>query len=68
MDKSNSGKKTSGAGKSRKPNSGVSCDVNSCIYNDKDFHCTASKITVGPEDAETVRDTVCATFEQKNTD
>ena len=40
----------------------VACSVNNCAYNDKDCHCTAEKISVGPSYAKSCTDTVCATF------
>jgi len=51
--------------KKKDVNIGVSCDVQNCIYNDKNFHCMADKITVGPMNAVNTRDTICATFEQR---
>ena len=47
-------------------NKGVVCDVKNCMYNDKNSHCTAEKIAVGPTYATSCSDTVCATFRQRN--
>lgn len=45
---------------------GVSCTVDSCIYNHVDSKiCTAGKINVGPDSAKTKDDTICATFKNK---
>lgn len=51
---------------SKKKNKGVVCDVKNCMYNDKNSHCTAEKIAVGPTYATSCSDTVCATFRQSN--
>lgn len=46
-------------------NKGISCDVNNCYYHDGECYCTAERITVGPSNAATSADTLCATFKQK---
>lgn len=44
----------------------IHCTVESCIYNDCDCElCTAKAINVGPENADTVEETVCGTFKKK---
>ncbi len=45
-----------------KVNSGVHCEVANCHFHDKEDHCTASKINVGPGYAFSSADTICATF------
>jgi len=44
---------------------GISCDVKNCAYHDGDSYCTADKISVGPQNAVSCTDTVCATFKPK---
>ena len=44
---------------------GVSCDVVDCAYNGTSHMCTAGHIKVGPSSAHQMADTVCATFEKK---
>lgn len=51
--------------KNTKPIKGIHCDVCSCQYHDGEESCTAPGIQVGPHDAETCTDTVCATFKPK---
>ncbi len=46
-------------------NRGIDCNVTNCIFNKEDCHCTAEKITVGPQNASTSADTLCATFKNK---
>ncbi len=46
----------------KKTISGISCDVKNCTYNDGCNNCTAGHITVGPTNAVSCTDTVCATF------
>lgn len=46
-------------------NSGISCDVRSCVYHDGCCYCTADRISVGPSDANTSAETLCATFKHK---
>jgi len=45
-----------------KINSGISCEVKNCVYHDKGCHCTAEKVNIGPQHANTSADTVCSTF------
>ncbi len=42
--------------------SGVLCNVVSCVYNDKHGCCHASQIEIGPLQATSCQETVCATF------
>ena len=44
---------------------GVSCDVHNCIYHDCGCYCTADHIAVGPSNARSSADTICATFKEK---
>ena len=44
------------------PNPGVGCDVTNCKYNTIDCRCTAEKISVQSERAETKGETYCSTF------
>ena len=46
-------------------NKGISCDVNNCYYHDGTCYCTAEQINVGPSNAITSSDTLCATFKPK---
>lgn len=48
-----------------KPIKGIVCDVVSCAYHSGSCDCTAGQISVGPHSAENCRDTVCATFKNK---
>ncbi|MBP1559257.1 MAG: DUF1540 domain-containing protein [Oscillospiraceae bacterium] len=43
-------------------NSGICCDVKNCVYHDKGCHCTAEKVNIGPQHANTSADTICSTF------
>ena len=52
--------------KKNKPIKGVVCDVISCTYHDGDSHCTASQISIGPMQASSCTETVCATFKPHN--
>lgn len=47
---------------SKKPIKNVVCDVISCAYHDGESHCTANQLSIGPVDAVSCTDTVCATF------
>lgn len=47
-------------------NKGISCDVNNCYYHDGRCYCTAERITVGPSNAASSADTLCATFKNKD--
>lgn len=46
-------------------NEGISCDVSNCYYHNGSCYCTAEKISVGPTNAATSSDTLCATFKPK---
>ena len=50
---------------SREVNKGINCNVNNCYYHDGNCYCTAEKIAVGPSNATTSADTLCATFKPK---
>lgn len=50
---------------SREVNKGISCNVSNCYYHDGTCYCTAEKIAVGPSNATTSADTLCATFKSK---
>ena len=41
---------------------GITCDVKSCEYNDGENECMAGHVSVGPCDASSSDETVCATF------
>ena len=43
----------------------VRCDVVNCKHNDKQNHCTARNIRVGPRFANCCSDTICDTFEME---
>ena len=40
----------------------VRCNVSNCEYHAKDGLCAAIEIEVGPHNANTSNDTICATF------
>ncbi len=41
----------------------ICCDVKNCVYHDdKSCHCTAEKVNIGPQHANTSADTICSTF------
>lgn len=40
----------------------VECKVTDCVYHGEHNVCTASKITVGPEHAQSSAETLCSTF------
>ncbi|MBE6633916.1 MAG: DUF1540 domain-containing protein [Ruminococcaceae bacterium] len=44
---------------------GIKCDVKNCYYHTADVYCTAEQISVGPSNADTSGDTLCATFKPK---
>lgn len=52
--------------KNGKPIKGVVCDVVSCVYHDGDSHCTAKQILIGPIQASSCTETVCATYKPHN--
>ncbi|MBR1456799.1 MAG: DUF1540 domain-containing protein [Oscillospiraceae bacterium] len=43
-------------------NPGVGCDVTNCKYNTIDCRCSAARISVQNEQAETKGETYCSTF------
>lgn len=44
---------------------GIRCDVKNCVYHDCETYCTAGEIAVGPSNATTGADTLCATFKER---
>ena len=48
--------------KDNTPIYGIICNVVHCAYNNKDGHCCAKQIEVGPLNATSCTQTVCATF------
>ena len=44
---------------------GIKCNVQNCYYHDMETCCTANEISVGPRNADTSGDTLCATFKPK---
>lgn len=44
---------------------GIKCDVKNCMYHDCDTYCTAGQISVGPCNAKSSTETVCATFKER---
>lgn len=42
---------------------GISCEVKNCIYHDMSDNCNAGHIKVGSQQAKTVNETNCETFE-----
>ncbi len=47
------------------PIKGIRCDVKNCMYHDRETNCMAGEIAVGPSNATTSADTVCATFKER---
>ncbi len=47
---------------------GVSCDACHCIYNGEDNCCHANEIAVGPHNACSSSETICATFKPKESE
>ena len=45
-----------------KPIKGIVCAVKNCAYNDKNGHCDAKQVEIGPMRATSCTETVCATF------
>lgn len=45
---------------------GIVCDVKNCVHHDRENQCCASSISVGPSDAQSSSETVCATFKPKD--
>ena len=46
-------------------NHGISCDVHNCYYHDGSCYCTAERISLGPSNAASSAETLCATFKHK---
>ena len=44
---------------------GIKCSVQNCYYHDMETCCTAHEISVGPRNADSSGDTLCATFKPK---
>ncbi len=44
---------------------GVSCDACQCVYHGKNNTCHAKEIAVGPHNASSSYETVCATFKAR---
>ena len=44
---------------------GITCCVKDCVHHDVADCCTAKSISVGPFDASSSSETVCATFKKK---
>ncbi len=44
---------------------GICCNVKNCYYHDCETYCTATQIAVGPNNAQSSTDTLCATFKPK---
>ena len=44
---------------------GITCDVKNCVYHCGESECYAGEICVGPREAKTSANTVCATFKPK---
>ena len=44
---------------------GIRCAVKNCMYHDCETYCMAGEIAVGPSNATTSADTICATFKEK---
>ena len=45
---------------------GINCSVKNCTYHDGECYCTAEHINVGPSNATSSSDTICATFKPEN--
>lgn len=41
---------------------GINCSVKECAYHDGECYCTAEQINVGPSNAHSSSETICATF------
>ncbi len=50
---------------SDKPLKGVECDVKNCAYHSGVCECHAGCISIGPSEAKSSSNTVCATFKPK---
>ena len=44
---------------------GITCDVKNCVYHCGESECYAGEICVGPREAKSSANTVCATFKPK---
>ena len=44
---------------------GIKCDVKNCVYHDCETYCMAGQISVGPCNATSSTETVCATFKER---
>ena len=53
-------------GCTEKHNKGINCSVKNCAYHDGECYCTAEKINVGPSNAASSSETICATFKPEN--
>jgi len=53
------------SGGKKKKNKGIACGVKNCVHHDGISNCTAEQIAVGPTYANSLSDTVCASFKQK---
>ncbi len=51
-----------GCGCGEKHIKGINCSVRNCAYHDGECYCTAREINVGPSNACTSTETICATF------
>lgn len=40
----------------------ICCNVENCVYHDKSCTCTAEKVNIGPQHANSSADTICSTF------
>ncbi len=45
---------------------GIVCSVSHCDFNDGSGHCVAKQVEIGPMNAVSCTDTVCATFKPKS--
>ena len=50
---------------SQKRIEGIHCDVENCVYHDGKCECYAGEICVGPKEADSSSETVCATFKPR---
>lgn len=57
--------KESGCCPSCKHIKGIKCNVQNCYYHDCETYCTASEIAVGPRNADSSSETLCATFKPR---
>ena len=46
-------------------NNKIVCEVESCIYHDKNLNCTAQQIKVGPTGADCCSETACETYKHE---